>query len=504
MSWSFLTVLLIGCLCVTSNMGFPLSLFQQANQTDMIKVVAYSKIISELSPPGGDVNFVDNFLIDTIEGILPQNEDIDVATIIRLFSSTFYVAIFIVVFVLVILSILIIGILQCFCSICGSSNVRYGKCQRGSTYLVNFLLLFTIAIASSLAIYLFFFVSDSMKSNLEEARTEAESYYTMAHDLVTDVERLNELHVYNVSIGKEIMELYNATSDLHNFLDSNPIEGAFQFNYIPVIAFSVLIVMAIASCFTAYFNVRVVYIIIAYLFFFAFFALALSAITTVSYGAFTSNFCASGIDSKMVKIIDSFQSNDTCLTDIVKKYVLCDNYQSKCDPWSQAVTDLDNGISYVQAQIDSGNDDPKYKEALPLLQDGKSNVIKIGNCTASREFYVSYTDDFCLRTVGSLVNFSTILELLSLVSFLFLLAAMYTWNRIKAERAVKTAYDYEVVPSAPKGDHFGQLSTPQTESDGSVGCALHIVLMIIFWGAFVAGSFIVLAFGGDEIEVPRQ
>jgi len=414
------------------------------------------------------------------------------------------VLLFVVVFSLIIISVFVVSILQCFCNLCGSSQVKYSNCQRISTYIPNFLLLFTVVIAASMGIYFLLLSSRQAQDDLFLVKNEVSNFSSTVNEIIRNVNGLNELNVYNFSLPNEVNDLFGRVQSVNQFLQSDEIRTTFSFDWVIIVAFVFLIVLAIGASISSYFNMKVIYIILGYLLFFCFLILSVTAITTVSFGAFASNFCASGIDTNMVKIINSLELNGTCLETITKNIFFCggNSSNSTCNPYADANAEILQGIEFINETIHQNNTDSNATLALDFLLSLQQNIVTISDCRGTQSFYNDFSNQLCFGTIATLVNLSTSLELISLIIFLFLLTALYTWHRITPTGKVSQVYDYQSISGQPNTRN--ELSpTQDPDMDVSLGCFLHVSLIVLFWGLFTFGAFIMLSYGAQEVQVPR-
>jgi len=336
------------------------------------------------------------------------------------------------------------------------------------------------------------------------SKKEVFNFSLTSNSIQVNIAQLNNLNVTNFALPASVNEFLNMTQELNQFLQSDQVDNTFSYDWIVIIAFVFLMLLAIGGSVSAYFNVKVVYVVLGYLLFFSFLILSVAAITTVSFGAFASNFCASGIDTNMRTIINSFDTrNDTCLEEISKKFLFCDEFNATCDPFSDVNQNIRSLMVTIQEEIDNNNTNPNLPTALGYLRTLDSLVVTFKNCSGTHAFYVSFTNSICFGSVASLVNLSTALELISLIIFLFLLTSLYTWHRITQPGFKAQIYDYESISTHSKVRKNELSPTEIKEMDCSTGCVLHVALMILFWGLFTFGAFVVLSFGAEETQVPR-
>jgi hypothetical protein len=364
-----------------------------------------------------------------------------------------------------------------------------------------------VVIGASIGIYFLVLSSHQTQDTIGYIKNEIGNFSVVTNVLEAQVSHLNSLNVTNFEVPDALRSLFNVTDYITAFLETDKVRNTFAYDWVIIIAFVVLMLLAIGASVTAFFNVRVIYVILGYIFFASFLILSVAAIATVSMGAFASNFCASGIDDNVRTIISSFDmTNDTCYEQVVKKFIFCEefNFNGTCDPFIFAHVEINEAVDRINEQIKNNNTDPKLQDALRDLLAMNGTVNTLSNCTGFHHFYNTLSTRVCFGPIASLVNLSTSLELMALTIFLFLLTALYTWHRIYRPSNTQGAYDYESIMShnIPRRN---ELSPSETKDmDCSTGCFLHVLLIILFWGLFTFGAFTVLSFGALETQVSRH
>jgi len=251
-----------------------------------------------------------------------------------------------------------------------------------------------------------------------------------------------------------------------------------------------------------------------------------------------SDICVGGIDTHVTTVVDYLgNKNDSCVSETLKNYFFCQPINTtKCQAYINATTWLEETIKNLNS---SDNKTEAVNKTITLLEDALKDVNKLLQCTTTQQAYQSLTTTACGPFTTYLMESFLMMEILSGLSFLFLMTFFYSLHRLGINVPVQDEILYTGIGQTPRrvndseismksgssnlpkpvrtnstsrttskyyGTNYGSTSTmSRTDSKecASLGCFIYTFIIIGLWGAIVFSAGFAIFFGGSTEEIKR-
>jgi len=278
----------------------------------------------------------------------------------------------------------------------------------------------------------------------------------------------------------------------------------------PVTMFVVIMLISIAGLMAVFFSKRFLFVIIALLVGIMFIFLLVSAVSGGVVSILLSDYCVGGVNNLTELAID-VMINDTCTKDAFRYNLFCYwRNQSLCDPFDKFQDQIEYNILNL---TEAANDDPNntqvsmWKETVRTLRSLSFGVNTLGDCITTNNLYLRTTDLFCGTATPSVIMFSSTIQLMVGLIFIFLLVVI-RYNP-SASGMVQDDIDIEMEKKErrraglrPPKDLKKQAPTKPPKAC-TMQCLGSFIGLLVIWGVLVLVMFIIMSVGSQVEYVPR-
>jgi len=321
--------------------------------------------------------------------------------------------------------------------------------------------------------------------------------------------RIINASVVNLTIPEGIKNINESTFYISNLITSNFDIANLLDRFVPILIFSVIILLSGASIYGILFERKILLGIISALLIIMFVITLISAVTGNIISLFLSNYCVAGVDSQTQSIVNGVILQN-CTKQTIEYYISCKYVNDSCNPFPTAKLIIDESIVNLTAKInnDTSNPDSLYWNAtLKNLKDLNGTLYVLSNCQKSQNSYKHTTQDLCGPVSSNLIMLSAFWDLSTGLLFIYFMLLMFSWNRIKS-RYDENGYelidtDLENKQTLSKKEIYNMKSRRMSSSnfrmiepnDCTGKCFGFISVIFFFWALMITAVILIYVFG---------
>jgi len=275
-----------------------------------------------------------------------------------------------------------------------------------------------------------------------------------------------------------------------------------------------------------------------------------TALVTGSASILLSDICVKGVDTQINSVIENLPLN-RCSSDLLTRYVFCQNNNMSCNPIGDANNNIFKAIEYLQDEYNKTKNET-YLTALNACKSINGSLTTLSDCSISKNFYNKTTQIICGDLATSIIKTSVVMELIAILSFIFLITFCFNWHRFtipiyciiisdleRTKRSLDTRNSIKLSNNNNQQQrtnrYSGNLSGARTsnarlnnsrnnttvqntdlldnhvsvgatygeEVNFTLGCFFYSFIVILVWGALISGWIAVMSLGSAKVSVPR-